>query len=239
MGRDDSAHPMGPPRRPNEVVGVGRRRHSGGNELSRLRGSERSAAWADDVGATCGRPLDVGGFFRGARRLGAPYHLLTIHRGLPPWDAPTRRAPHFFPKKWGERRAGGLRPPWTPQYGGSWRRWAVQTGQRPAAHCRLFSWHSCHRRCRASGGTHRDYPASPDGRCAVPAWPAGPPLVPCRRNTMVFAAAACGAGERGLVRPSPAPSFQKSPGSAPQLRRAPLMLPRPASGWPGGPSVPG
>ena len=147
--------------------------------------------------------------------------------------------PHFFPKKWGERRAGGLRPPWTPQYGGSWRRWAVQTGQRPAAHCRLFSWHSCHRRCRASGGTHRDYPASPDGRCAVPAWPAGPPLVPCRRNTMVFAAAACGAGERGLVRPSPAPSFQKSPGSAPQLRRAPLMLPRPASGWPGGPSAPG
>ena len=147
--------------------------------------------------------------------------------------------PHFFPKKWGERRAGGLRPPWTPQYGGSWRRWAVQTGQRPAAHCRLFSWHSCHRRCRASGGTHRDYPASPDGRCAVPAWPAGPPLVSCRRNTMVFAAAACGAGERGLVRPSPAPSFQKSPGSAPQLRRAPLMLPRPASGWPGGPSVPG
>ena len=147
--------------------------------------------------------------------------------------------PHFFPKKWGERRAGGLRPPWTPQYGGSWRRWAVQTGQRPAAHCRLFSWHSCHRRCRASGGTHRDYPASPDGRCAVPAWPAGPPLVSCRRNTMVFAAAACGAGERGLVRPSPAPSFQKSPGSAPQLRRAPLMLPRPASGWPGGPSAPG
>ena len=23
--------------------------------------------------------------------------------------------PHFFPKKWGKRRAGGLRPPWTPQ----------------------------------------------------------------------------------------------------------------------------
>ena len=110
VGRDDSVNPMGPPRRPNEVVGVGRRRPSGGNELSRLRGSERSAAWADDVGATCGRPLDVGGFFRGARRLGAPYHLLTIHRGLPPWDAPTRRAPPFLPEEMGGKKGRGASP---------------------------------------------------------------------------------------------------------------------------------
>ena len=43
---------MGPPREPSGCAAgrVGRRRHSGGNELSRLRGSERSAAWADDVG---------------------------------------------------------------------------------------------------------------------------------------------------------------------------------------------
>ena len=93
--------------------------------------------------------------------------------------------PHFFPKKWGKRRAGGLRPPWTPQYGGSWRRWAVQTGQRPAVHCRPFPWHLCYRRCRASGGTHRDYPASPESCCAVPTWPAGPPSVPCLRKTLV------------------------------------------------------
>ena len=111
--------------------------------------------------------------------------------------------PHFFPKKWGERRAGGLRPPWTPQYGGSWRRLAVQTGQRPAAHRRPLRRHKlriarfavngkarslhcasslhrtrfaglrrgphCYRdrRCRASGGTHRGYPASPESGCAV------------------------------------------------------------------------
>ena len=36
------------------------------------------------------------------------------------------------------------------------------------------------RRYRASGGTHRDCSASLDDCCAVPAWPAGPPSVPCR-----------------------------------------------------------
>ena len=39
--------------------------------------------------------------------------------------------------------------------------------------------HLRYRRCRASGGTHRDCPASLDDCCAVPAWPAGPPSVPC------------------------------------------------------------
>ena len=119
--------------------------------------------------------------------------------------------PHFFPKKWGERRARGSAP-WIPPNGGSWRRWAVRTGQKPTAHCRPLRRHkfqiirftasgkarSLHcassphrtrfaglrrgprndhryRRCRAPGGTHRDYPASPDGRCAVLGAPAGPP----------------------------------------------------------------
>ena len=39
------------------------------------------------------------------------------------------------------------------------------------------------RRCRAPGCTHRGCPASPGNSCAVPAWPAGPPSVPCLRNT--------------------------------------------------------
>ena len=39
--------------------------------------------------------------------------------GCPPRGARLRGGrPHFFPKKWGERRAGGLRPPWTPQVRG-------------------------------------------------------------------------------------------------------------------------
>ena len=46
-----------------------------------------------------------------------------------------------------------------------------------------------YRRCRASGGTHRDYPASLVGSCAVPAWPAGPPSVPCRRTILAVVAA--------------------------------------------------
>ncbi len=40
---------------------------------------------------------------------------------LPMGDPPRGRLrggrPHFFPKKWGERRAGGLRPPWPPSTG--------------------------------------------------------------------------------------------------------------------------
>src|SRR5699024_11827783 len=64
--------------------------------------------------ATWGRPLDVGGFFRGARRLGAPYHLLTIHRGLPPWDAPTRRAPPFLPEEMGGKKGRGASPTLDP-----------------------------------------------------------------------------------------------------------------------------
>src|SRR5699024_7858100 len=31
-------------------------------------------------------------------------------------------------------------PTLPPQYGGSWRRWAVRTGQRPGVHCRPSHW---------------------------------------------------------------------------------------------------
>ena len=86
------------------------------------------------------------------------------------------------------RRPRRLRPQ-PPQYGGSWRRRAVRTGQRPTVHCRPLPWQLRDRRCRALGGTHRDYPASPESCCAVPAWPAGPPSVPCLRNTGADAAA--------------------------------------------------
>ena len=46
----DSAHPMGPPAATQRSGRRGERRPSGGNELSGLPGSERSVAWADDVG---------------------------------------------------------------------------------------------------------------------------------------------------------------------------------------------
>ena len=127
---------------------------------------------------------------RGARRLGAPSAGATCGRPLIE-DAPPRgaglpgRGTAFFPKEsGGKERAGGLRPPWPPQYGGSWRRWAVRTGQRPGRHCRPSYWQLRHRRCRAPVSTHRDYPASPESCCAVPAWPAGPPSVPCIRKTL-------------------------------------------------------
>ena len=62
---------------------------------------------------------------------------------------------HFFPKKWGERRAGGLRPPWPPQYGGSWRRQAVRTGQKtnralPPVSSAQVSDHSLRRKRQSS-----------------------------------------------------------------------------------------
>ena len=51
-----------------------------------------------------------------------------VSTGRGSWHAV--RGEYFFPKKWGERRAGGLRPPWPPQYGGSWRRRVVRTRQK-------------------------------------------------------------------------------------------------------------
>ena len=102
---------------------------------------------------------------------------------------PTRRAPPFLPEEMGRKKGRGAPPTLAPQYGGSWRRRAVRTGQRPTVHCRPLPWQLRDRRCRALGGTHRDYPASPESCCAVPAWPAGPPSVPCLRNTGADAAA--------------------------------------------------
>ena len=52
------------------------------------------------AGAHTGAPL------RGARRLGAPYHFMPVCRGLPPGDAPTRRAPRFWCQKRGENQQG-------------------------------------------------------------------------------------------------------------------------------------
>ena len=90
--------------------------------------------------------------------------------------------------------------------------------------------HLRHRRCRAWGGTHRDYPASLDSSCAVPAWPAGPPPVPCRRKTLAlvvdgscgvercktrrslddsagFSTFFCRSGEKAVTPPRPPPSW--------------------------------
>ena len=69
--------------------------------------------------------------------------------GLPAGAYPAG-APISSRRNGGKEGPGGLRPPWTPQYEGSWRRRAVQTGQRPGEHCRPFYWQSCYRRCRAS-----------------------------------------------------------------------------------------
>ena len=115
-----------------------------------------------------------------------------IRRGAPSRGAPARQracpagAPLSFQRKrWERKGRGESSPRRPPKNGGSWRRCAAFGLQRPAAHRRPFYCLSCYRRCRASGGTHRDYPANPVGCCAVPAWPAGPPSVPCLRKTLV------------------------------------------------------
>ena len=84
------------------------------------------------VGATCGRPS--AGVPPGTRPMGPPRRpngVVVVGRGGPaegmsfracPARKRTirslgrRRRPHFFPKKWGKRRAGGSAP-WTPQTG--------------------------------------------------------------------------------------------------------------------------
>ena len=137
----------------------------------RLRGARRLGA--PSVGATCGRPL-IEDAPLAERAAFLEVASLDFYRKRPR-RLRLGRGTAFFPKEsGGKERAGGV-PPAPPKNGGSWRRWVVRAGQRPGVHCRPLYWRLRHGRCRASGGTHRDYPASLGSGCAVPTWPAGPP----------------------------------------------------------------
>ena len=83
---------------------------------------------------------------------------------------------------------GGLRPPWTPQYGGSRRQALYGPGKNRACIHARFLFVSV-TGAAAPWVARVDHPAGPDSRCAVPAWPAGPPSVLCRRNTLAVTAA--------------------------------------------------
>ena len=159
------------------------------------RGARRLGA--PSVGATCGRPPIEVAPSRGAPN-GAPAATQRSGRrgerrpsggnelsGLPGSERSAAWADDGAPissRRNGGKEGAGVPPP-APQNGGSWRRRAVQTGQKPGAHRRPFSRRFRDRRCRALGGTHRDCPANLESRRAVPVWPAGPPSVPRLRNT--------------------------------------------------------
>ena len=169
-------------------------------------GSCAGIPWADNVGATCGRPL--------ARVSTNPWGATTSARH-PPAGMPPGRAAFLKVASRGFSSKAPLAPstldPGAHGGGGlclacrdraciaARRRCKFQiirfaaSGKAHSFHC-ISSPHRTrfaglrrgprvrlrHRRCRASGGTHRDHPAGPDSRCAVPTWPAGPPSVPCR-----------------------------------------------------------
>ena len=89
------------------------------------------------------------------------------------------RGTAFFPKEsGGKERAGGL-PPAPPKSGGPWRRWAVQTGQRPSTHCRPFRRHKFQIiRFAASGKAHSFHCAlTPVAALRFPGQ-TGPPIAP-------------------------------------------------------------
>ena len=152
--------------------------------------------------------------------------------------------PHFFPKKWGERRAGGLRPPWPPQYGGSWRRLAVQTGQRPAAHRRPLRRHKLRIARFAVNGKARSlhcalapvaalrFPGQTGPPIAPLLFPGSfyPPLAALRRETLPTEPASLGFGGGpviGFVTGAAAPRAARI-GITPQtLKAAALYRPGP------------
>ena len=74
----------------------GERRHSGGNELCRLRRSERSVTCADDVGRD---------------DLGAPSTCRGCPRGRLRGRGPTRPGPPFLPEEMGGKKGRGASPP--------------------------------------------------------------------------------------------------------------------------------
>ena len=142
---------------------------------------------------------------RGARRLGAPSVGATCGRPLIE-DAPLAEracpagAPLSFPKKAvGKKGPGGSAHPGPPNTGVHGGGGLYGQGKDRACIAARSLDVSVYRRCRAPGCTHRDYPAGPDGRCAVPAWPAGPPSAPCLRNT----GAAAVAGKRRVKDAAP------------------------------------
>ena len=107
----------------------------------------------------------------------------------PPGGAPARRAPPFLPEEMGKKKGRGGSahpgPPSTGVHGGG--KLYRQSKNRACIHARfLFLFVSGAAAPRAARG---DHPAGPDSRCAVPAWPAGPPSVLCRRNTLAVTAA--------------------------------------------------
>ena len=124
---------MGPPAATQRSGRRGERRHSGGNELCRLRRSERSVTCADDVGRD---------------DLGAP----STCRGCPP-GAPARRAHRFLCQKRWENHQGLRFLRWLrvdfhrrrprrlrPWIRGPWRRWAVIGWKEPGRHRRPPHW---------------------------------------------------------------------------------------------------
>ena len=85
--------------------------------------------------------------------------------------------PHFFPKKWGERRGRGCSPG-APRNGGSRRRWAVRTGRKPTAHCRPLRRHKFQIiRFAASGKAHSFHCLAPVAAERLPGQ-SGPPIAP-------------------------------------------------------------
>ena len=103
---------------------MGRRRPSGGNELCRLRQSERSAAWADAVTPPrLGARVHIGAPLRGARRPGAPFpsHISRISSGRN--GGPDRTGPRRRPGLQGSAtRAPGI-PAKHPGGGRNWGHW--------------------------------------------------------------------------------------------------------------------
>ena len=114
--------------------------------------------------------------------------------------------PHFFPKKWGKRRGGGFTP--SPPNGGSWRRWAVRTGQRPAVHCRPLRRHKLRIARFAASGKARSlhcalapvaalrFPGQTGPPIAPLLFPGSlyPPLAALRRETLPTEPASLGFG---------------------------------------------
>ena len=130
---------MGPPPKPSEAGSVGRGGPAEGMSFRVYAEANDPQLGPTMWGATTRRAIRLPRCPRG-RAAFLKVASLDFYRKRP---RRLRRGGRtaFFPKEsGGKERAGGV-PPAPPKNGGSWRRWAVRTGQRPGVHRRPLRRH--------------------------------------------------------------------------------------------------
>ena len=111
---------------------------------------------------------------------GADEGLHVLTPGCPSRDGPARPGPPFLPEEMGRKKGRGASPALGPPVRGLMAAVGCTEKARAGRASTPSSFFVPVTGAAAPWAARIDHPASPDHCHAVPAWPAGPPPVPCR-----------------------------------------------------------